>query len=353
MTKLRHLFTVLICTTLLVHCVRAQTTTQIVDTVLNPDGTPFNGTVVISWTGGTAGSSPAPYSTSARIYNGALAVSLVPSVASASSAFYVATFNSRDGLTSWVETWQVGPSSSPVTLAQVRTTLPSSGGGSNSTAISIGQVTGLSSYLNALSASLNTMTSSVSGFNTTLAGLSTSVSNLNATVNNIVNNPAPTSSTAPGFIDNEVPQGTIDGTNTAFSLSNSPSPSTSLTVFLNGILQGSGTDYSLSGNRITFATVSRPRLGDVLQASYRLGSSTSTTFVDSAAPSGSMNGINLSFTLPSTPNPGPSLKLYKNGVLLMPNLDYTLNGAVVTFVSTAVTPVPGDSVVTFYRITNQ
>ncbi len=49
----------------------------------------------------------------------------------------------------------------------------------------------------------------------------------------------------PGFIDNEVPLGTIDGNNTVFSLSNSPNPSTSLMLFINGVLQTNGTDYSL------------------------------------------------------------------------------------------------------------
>jgi hypothetical protein len=354
LTKLRHLFGVLICATLLVLCAGAQTTTQIVDTVLNTDGTPFNGTVVITWTGGTAGSSPAPYSTSAKIYGGALSVSLVPSVASASSAFYVATFNSRDGLTSWVETWQVGPSTTPLTLAQVRTALPSSGTSSGSSpAISIGQVTGLSSYLNALSTSLNTVTSSFSGFNTTLAGLGTSVSNLNATVNNIANNATPGGGSAtPGFIDSEVPFGTIDGNNTAFALSNAPNPSSSLMVFVNGVLQTNGTDFSLASNRITFASGSKPHAGDVLQASYRLGATSEITFVDGGTPSGTINGTNVSFTLPSTPNPGPSLKLYKNGILMMPNLDYTLTGAAITFSSTASAPAAGDSLQTYYRITN-
>jgi hypothetical protein len=353
LTKLRHLFTVLTCTTLLVLCAGAQTTTQIVDTVLNTDGTPFNGTVAITWTGGTGGGSPAPYSTSAKIYNGALSLKLVPSVTSASGAFYVATFNSRDGLTSWVETWQVGISTSPLTLAQVRATLPSTGGSSGSAAISIGQVTGLSSYLNALSTSLNTVTSSFSGFNTTLAGLGTSVSNLNATVNNIVNNATPGSSSGtPGFIDSEVPFGTIDGSNAAFSLANSPNPSTSLTLFVNGVLQANGSDYSLVSNRVTFSNGSKPRAGDVLQASYRLGTSSEITFVDGATPSGTMNGANLSFTLPSTPNPGPSLKVYKNGILMMPNLDYSLTGAVITFSSTAATPLTGDSLQGYYRITN-
>jgi len=352
LTKLRHLSAVLICTTLLVVCAGAQTTTQIVDTVSNTDGTPFNGTVVITWTGGTSGNSPAPYSTSAKIYNGALSVKLVPSVSSSSSAFYVATFNSRDGLTSWVETWQVGPSTSPLALSQVRTTLSSSGT-SSSTAISIGQVTGLSSYLNALSTSLNTVTGSFSGFNTTLAGLGTSVSNLSATVNNIINGATPGSTSGtPGFVDNEVPFGTIDGNNTAFSLSNSPNPSTSLMLFINGVLQASGTDYLLTSNRITFASTSRPHTGDVVQASYRIGTTSDITFVDGATPSGTSNGTNLSFTLPSTPNPSTSVKLYKNGILLMPNLDYTLSGANITFSSLAGAPSASDSLQSYYRITN-
>ena len=309
---------------------------------------------MITWTGGTTGSSLAPYSTSAKIYGGALSVRLVPSVASASSAFYVATFNSRDGLTSWVETWQVGPSTTPLTLAQVRTALPSSGGTTSGTsAISIGQVTGLSSYLNALSTSLNTVTSSYSGFNTTLAGLGTSVSNLNTTVNNITNNATPGgASGTPGFIDTEVPFGTIDGNNTAFALANAPNPSSSLMLFVNGILQTNGTDFSLASNRITFASVSKPHTGDVLQASYRVGATSAITFVDGATPSGTVNGANVSFALPSAPNPVSSLKLYKNGILMMPNLDYTLNGSVITFSSTAAAPAIGDSLQSYYRITN-
>jgi hypothetical protein len=198
------------------------------------------------------------------------------------------------------------------------------------------------------------MTSSFSGFNTTLAGLGTSVSNLNSTVNNIVNNATtPTSSGTPGFIDNEVPQGTIDGTNAVFSLSNFPNPSTSLMLFVNGVLLANGPDYSLASNKITFLSSSKPRIGDVMQASYRLGTTSQILFVDGATPSGIMNGVNLSFTLPSTPNPGTSLRLYKNGILLMPNLDYTLNGAAINFSSTAVTPVIGDSLQGYYRITNQ
>lgn len=49
----------------------------------------------------------------------------------------------------------------------------------------------------------------------------------------------------------EVPSGAINGSNVTFTLSASPSPSTSLKLFRNGILQLQGTDYTLSGNVIT------------------------------------------------------------------------------------------------------
>lgn len=329
----------------------AQSTTQITDTVLNSDGSPFNGTVVITWTGATSGSAPAPYSTSAKIYNGVLNVALVPSVASSSSAFYVATFNSRDGLTSWVEAWQVGPSTSPLTLAQVRIAMPTSTGSSGGTAISIGQVTGLSAYLNAMSTSLNTVSSSIGGFNTTLAGLNTSVSNLTAIVGNLTANAGTSASSAPTFVDAEVPAGTLNGTNVVFTLANTPSPAASVTLFVNGILQLNGTDFSLSNKTVTFASASKPQAGDVIQASYRMGSSGQAGFVDNETPTGAINGSNLIFQTASVPNPTPSLKVYKNGLLLLPNLDYSVSGSRITFSSAATTPGTGDALKVFYRVT--
>lgn len=56
------------------------------------------------------------------------------------------------------------------------------------------------------------------------------------------------------FKNNETPSGTINGTNAAFTLANSPSPSLSLELFLNGQFQTQGSDYTLSGSTITFTT---------------------------------------------------------------------------------------------------
>jgi len=54
------------------------------------------------------------------------------------------------------------------------------------------------------------------------------------------------------FADNEIPSGTIDGSNTTFTLAHSPSPTASLELFLNGQFVAQGSDYTLSGSTITF-----------------------------------------------------------------------------------------------------
>lgn len=101
----------------------------------------------------------------------------------------------------------------------------------------------------------------------------------NAIVNSITVQPfAPAQQTQaiPAFVDQEVPAGTIDGTNAVFTLANTPSPAASLQLFRNGVLQKAGTDYALSGAVITFQTGSIPMPGsggnpaDLLLASYRI-----------------------------------------------------------------------------------
>lgn len=65
----------------------------------------------------------------------------------------------------------------------------------------------------------------------------------------------------------EVPTGTVNGVNAAFTLAAAPSPASSLFVFLNGALQKSGgEDYTLSSATITFA--SAPPSGSLMVAYY-------------------------------------------------------------------------------------
>ena len=87
-----------------------------------------------------------------------------------------------------------------------------------------------------------------------------------------------------------------------------------------------------------------------MQAFYRVpGTGTSSTIVDAELPAGAINGTNMAFTLANIPNPSASLKLYKNGLLLSQNADYSINGANIVFATQAVAPQTGDSIVASYR----
>ena len=152
------------------------------------------------------------------------------------------------------------------------------------------------------------------------------------------------------FNDAELPAGTINGTNLMFTLANAPSPAASLMLFKNGVLQGAGTDFTVSEASVVFASGSVPQAGDAVRAYYRTaGTGMPASFNDAELPVGTINGTNLTFTLANAPSPAASLMLFKNGVLLTQGVDYALSGATVTFTSTTVAPQAGDSLTASYR----
>lgn len=64
----------------------------------------------------------------------------------------------------------------------------------------------------------------------------------------------------------------------------------------------------------------------------------------SVAPTGSINGANAVFTLPTTP--GPLVLIFRNGILQQGGgADYTLSGSTVTFVAA---PITGDTILAVY-----
>ena len=66
------------------------------------------------------------------------------------------------------------------------------------------------------------------------------------------------------------PSGVQNGINKAFTVANAPNPSTSLEVYLNGILQQQGSDYTLSGVTYTYtAGHPAPLVGEVQQVAYQ------------------------------------------------------------------------------------
>jgi len=90
--------------------------------------------------------------------------------------------------------------------------------------------------------------------------------------------------TIPGFVDHETPSGLVDGSNRAFSVASVPDPSPSLAVYRNGVLLKSGLDYIVADNWITFTPEATPQAGDVLLASYRVGSSAAALTEGPATP---------------------------------------------------------------------
>jgi len=70
------------------------------------------------------------------------------------------------------------------------------------------------------------------------------------------------------IVTRETPTGSVNGSNTTFTLANTPTAGTE-EVFLNGILQepGAGNDYTISGATITYLTA--PATGDRLRVNYR------------------------------------------------------------------------------------
>jgi hypothetical protein len=103
-------------------------TTTVSDTVYRADGTPAQGTLIITWPAFVTGSGTAIAAGTTNVTlgtNGALSVALAPNAgANPAGAYYVVVYQLDDG-TSKTEDWLV-PTTSPANLATVRT-VPGSG----------------------------------------------------------------------------------------------------------------------------------------------------------------------------------------------------------------------------------
>lgn len=76
------------------------------------------------------------------------------------------------------------------------------------------------------------------------------------------------------WADEETPSGSITSTtgddgNGTFTLANTPSPLSSLILVRNGVVQLRGSDFTISGNTITFTPGKHPVVGDWIRAWYR------------------------------------------------------------------------------------
>ena len=106
------------------------------------------------------------------------------------------------------------------------------------------------------------------------------------------------------------------------------------------------TIYAINLSKIVDPAI-RDAFTSVLLLMQQLGNAvigtSGTSFSDLGTPTGTINGVNDTFTLSVTPNPAASLLLFKNGVLQTGGgVDYTLTGATVVYVAGAI-PQTGDA----------
>jgi len=325
--------------------------TTIDDTLYKADGTPFHGILMINWRSfeGPDTSNIPTNSLTTRVVNGRLFVKLVPTTTAPTAAYYSVRYVA-DGSVQFTELWSVPPSSASLRVRDVRIVWPPSTTASagNADSITIDDVEGLRDALDSRPEKGTSYTPS----RTAVIG---PTGNLEAAGGELTNCVRVDGTSTPcgggtGFVDGETPSGTIDGSNSSFTLSGTPTPSASLLLYRNGLLQKQSLDYTLSGGTVSFTASAVPQTGDVLAAFYRVDSTLTASlgFVDAETPSGTVDGSNSSFTLAATPNPSASLRLYRNGLLQKAGVDHTLTGNTISFLSVSI-PQSGDILQASYR----
>jgi hypothetical protein len=273
-------------------------------------------------------------------------VRLVPTTTASAGAHYVVRYTS-DGRVQFTEIWNVPPSTTVLKLKDVRSTTGGTGPG-NIAGTAIGDVAGLTDELGARPVKgfsfvpSRTLTSNANGGIDAVQGNLSDCVHVDGTAG-----PCGAGANNGSFVDSEVPTGSLNGVNAAFTLSQTPSPSSSVLIFRNGVLQKQGLDYTINGALLTFASASIPQAADTVLAAYRTGSSTGN-FIDAEVPGGTLNGTNRTFTLVQTPNPASSLSWYRNGILQKQGVDYTLSGGTILAAANAV-PQSGDTLLAYYR----
>jgi hypothetical protein len=240
--------------------------------------------VTVSWTSFQASdqSAIATQSTVVKIVDGNLRVQLVPTASTTPAVTYTAKYDS-DGRVQFTETWSVPASTTPVRLRDVRVAAASASTGTGAPAGDTGSG-GVSvpipeTDVTGLIADLASRPVAGAGFAAGRVAVVDALGLLESATGNATDcmhvdgSSGACGGAAPSFVDADALTGIVDGANTSFTLSNTPSPAASLALYQNGMIDKAGVDYTVSGAAITFLTASTPQPGDTLLASYRMGGS--------------------------------------------------------------------------------
>ncbi len=258
--------------------------TRVVDTVYLAGGERFDGYMQLEWQSFVTPKAPiAPQSKLIRVVNGALDVTLTPTVGLGYTAFYRVRYFSH-GRVRYTEFWDVPLSSTTLNVAGVRldrapTANPGTGSG---VALPIAQedVIDLSADLEDRPVKGPNFLPSRTVF-VNPDGALEAISGSPTDCVRVDGSAVPCGDSASYVVDGEVPQGLISGANPLFTLTGTPTPPESLQVFRNGVLQRQGADYALSGATIQFVAGAFPQAGDLLVAYYRTLQTTGSPFTGS------------------------------------------------------------------------
>ena len=251
--------------------------TTIQDVLYKADGTRFNGTLTISWSSFEAidTSDIATQSTTVQVVDGNLRVQLVPTTSATPAVYYTVTYNS-EGRIQFQETWAVPSSAQTLRVRDVRIAMPGAASGAASADTGGTGGTVQESDVVGLVADLAARPLKGPGYAAGRVALVNSLGALESVIGasgdcvRVDGSSGACGAAPPGFVDAEALSGIVDGANTAFSLSATPNPSTSLAVYRNGMLQQVGVDYTVAARSIQFAAGAVPQPGDTLLASYRV-----------------------------------------------------------------------------------
>jgi hypothetical protein len=248
--------------------------TTIQDVLYKADGTRFNGTLTISWTSFEAVDTSAitTQTTTVTVVAGNLRVQLVPTTTAAPAASYTVKYNS-DGRITFSETWAVPSSVQPLRVRDVRIASTQAGLASADAVVTPVQESDVFGLVPDLGARPLKGPGYAAGRVALVnpAGSLESVTGSPSDCVRVDGSSGPCGGGAqPSFVDGDSPTGIVDGSNTTFTLSAVPNPSSSLALYRNGMLQKAAQDFTANGNAIQFVAAAAPQPGDTLLASYRL-----------------------------------------------------------------------------------
>ena len=138
---------------------------------------------------------------------------------------------------------------------------------------------------------------------------------------------------------------TGDGSTVAFTLTETPTVANSVMVFVDGILQKTSTNYSISGATLTFT--SAPDASSEIEAKHMGLRGVVRRGPDYQYDAFTGDGSTVAFNLSNSGVPTNSAFFFYNGVALKPTTDYSISGFVMTL---TFAPVSASEIMVRYQI---